>query len=148
MAVATLKIGDLLDFSSPLAASMAPGNVPPQLTGTVHHRPSHYQPSETRQHRDGKSTNQISRRQIKVERETEEDKCPNVVVRNGVICTPYRAAKAEGSEVCDVKEGTMKGQEAGSNTERVIRNISAKERGKIISLLHRGCLVQHYTVCL
>ena len=112
MAVATIKIGDLLDFSSPLAASMTPGNVQPQYTGTVHHRPTHFQPHHHNHHREhGRLTNQIQRRRIKVEkRETpEEERCPNVVVRNGVICTPYRSQMEERGEEVACGSGTSDG---------------------------------------
>ena len=129
--MATIKIGDLLDLSSPLVASTSPAGELLQLGGTVHHHPADYSPSsssaaaaattsplsrtfssssfnseaEQQQWRsDGcmpsKAAVQTRQRDqvfvvdghVKVEREevTAEGKCPNVVVRNGVICTAYR----------------------------------------------------------
>ena len=132
MAVATLKIGDLLDLSSPLAASMPPGNALTQLAGTVHHRPSHYgPPSDARPHPEGKATNQMPRKRIKVERDPEEEKCPNVVVRNGVICTPYR----DGLEVCgsgerSTGEGYRYKAEPWEAARTAISNKSAQQKGK------------------
>ena len=141
MAVAMIKIGDLLDFSSPLAASMPPGSVLPQLTGTVHHRPSHYEPSEARRHRERKSSNPIPSRRIKVE-DSEEERCPNVVVRNGVICMPYRSEGDESKRrgISDGSRGEMMeghgcrlgGPEAGL---KVMERKSTTEKGKMSSLI-------------
>lgn len=86
--MATIKIGDLLDLSSPLAASTCQGTERPRSGATVHHRPEGYKPEEAgRRRRERKPSGHVAR--IKVERE-EEVQCPNVLVRNGVICTPYR----------------------------------------------------------
>jgi hypothetical protein len=92
--MATIKIGDLLDFSSPLVASTYQGAELPQLAATVHHRPPNYTPEDAGGRRRRRERKPSSVFKIKVERE-EEEKCPNVCVRNGVICTPYRAMKED-----------------------------------------------------
>lgn len=100
----TIKIGDLLDFSSPLAVSTCPSGELPQSTGTVHHRPLNYTPEESMRRRQRKPSNKSC-----IEVEEEEEKCPNVLVRNGVICTPYRVVKREISSqdefTCVVHQG-------------------------------------------
>lgn len=107
--MATIKIGDLLDLSSPLAASTSPGDVPPQSAGTVHHRPPNFSQKEAGHHCRERRRDKVA---IKVEKEAAEDKCPNVVVRNGVVCTPYRAA-AKREVLMDVEQGMRRGERGG-----------------------------------
>ena len=88
-----IKIRDLLDFSLPLGSSSAPGGVLPLSGGTVHHRPLDFIPDSSI---GGYSTPaQMPRSQVKIERETDEERCPNVCVMDGVICMPYRPVKEE-----------------------------------------------------
>ena len=92
----TMKVGDLLDLSSPREPSICPGGGRLQSTATVHHRPEGYQ--HTEEHRQGNRwpTNHIEAAAATVapssyvKMETGNGKCPNILVRNGVICTPYR----------------------------------------------------------
>ena len=93
MEVATIKIGDLLDLSSPLATSISPTCELPRSGGTVHHRPADYTPQSSGERRERKAANQMNAVRVKVERD--EEKCPNVMVRNGGICTPYRPIRVK-----------------------------------------------------
>lgn len=92
----TIRIGDLLDLSSPRAPSTSPGGEPPRSTSTVHHRPEGYQ--QTEEHRQGNRwpTNHVAAvAPSYVKMETAHGKCPNVLVRNGVMCTPFRGERTK-----------------------------------------------------
>ena len=95
----TVRIGDLLDFSSPLVSSISPENEPLQPKGTVHHRPPHY----TGPTKNNTNKKEMKIQQVKVEKKAEIEKCPNVLFRNGVICTPYRTPMKKGERPSDLK---------------------------------------------
>lgn len=140
----TIKIGDLLDFSSHLAASTSPSNEPPRLKGTVHHRPPGYRANDSRNRKTIKATNQITRNTIKVEKISEDEKCPNILVRNGVMCMPYRPhVKREGEDrTFVISQGRRKsggdrvvgGQRADVMTETGVCGGDKKEKGKSLIL--------------
>ena len=116
--MATIKIGDLLDLSSPLAASTCQGIEQPRLAATVHHRPEGFKPEDTeagRRRRERKPSGNVAR--IKVERE-DEVKCPNVLVRNGVICTPYRTRRKEEDRGAVCGPSKRRGEEVAREGER------------------------------
>ena len=103
MRVQDIRIKDLLDFSLPPASSIAPGNVRPLSVGTVHHHPLNYIPNNERT---GPQQAEFNPPRSFINVKTEKDeKCPNVCVRNGVICAPYQRVKTEGGMM--EREGVM-----------------------------------------
>lgn len=126
MKVADIKIKDLLDFSLPLGASISPSSERPQSTGTVHHRPVDYIPSNER-HGVRRTANVIAMGHIKTENNPVEEKCPNVCVRNGEICTPYRHVKQEGQE--EGGRGVIGGRCKRGGEEREMRASTGVCRG-------------------
>lgn len=124
--MATIKIGDLLDLSSPLAASTSPSGELPRLAATVHHRPPNYTPENVAKRRERKPPNP-TRCRIKVEKD-EEEKCPNILVRNGAICTPYRAIKRENGRI-DEFAAVYQGRREAMTIENGAREEMSGERG-------------------
>lgn len=118
--MAVVKIGDLLDLSSPLAASISPNGERPRSGGTVHHHPPNYTPQDTSgRRREGKPGNHIAMGYTKV-KEEEDEKCPNVLVRNGVICTPYRTKNGRREECVTRRwnDGMDRGNEGETRNQR------------------------------
>lgn len=171
--MAALKIGDLLDFSSLPGTSTSPSSELPRPKGTVHHHPSHYVPHNKAQRRSTnhraarsstqdvapdaqrRSTNQRAARsstQDKRSTTTEEDvRCPNVLVRNGVLCKPYRppeqgdrrdGERREGGVIRETKDrgrGERGGGEQKRREEKCTNSKTKKNQGKKIIYLK----VQH-----
>lgn len=111
--MSTIRIGDLLDLSSPRETSICRDGGQLRSTGTVHHRPEGYQQTEEHRRQGNEwPTNHVAAAAVgtapsyvKIETGA-HGKCPNVLVRNGVICTPYREMFKEEVERRERVEGT------------------------------------------
>ena len=139
----SVKIKDLLDFSSLLGSSISPDNERPRSTATVHHRPPHYIPKS---HTD-RSPSTGQKREIHVKKEKDLNnnfiKCPNVVVRDGIICMPYRETVKKEDEVkmstdrrCNRRDRgrkeLLKGDKEQRNKDICRSERSKKLRGKVL----------------
>lgn len=122
----TIMIRDLLDFSSLPGASISPGSVPPRSGGTVHHRPPHLAAEKTPEGVKAavripsklppRALTQQRKSSIGQRRERDggmKERCPNVVVINGVICTQHRSRGHRDSSTMEVR-----GRDVGNKKEK------------------------------
>ena len=102
-----IKIGDILDSLFLPEPSIYPERVQPQSARTVRHCPQHYEARRESTENKTENMNCI----IKTEASWNERKCPNVEIRNGVICAFERRKTPETNTYRSRKRKGVKGEE-------------------------------------